>query len=392
MIRVFSVLFTTLLPIFILWAEAHKLPGRGTPAPFSDFTNNAVFWPPSSYPSWRTLYARTLQLPDESLLITWEDYPPEPLYFPIYRSKDGGATWSEYSRVYDQVNGWGLRYQPFLYSLPQRFGDYPKGTILIAGPSTPANLSGVYIDVYASRTNGRTWEFVSHIAHGGLEVAANGDKAIWEPFFMVYNNELICYYSDQRDPKHGQKLVHTTTKDLKKWTDPIDDVALDTYTERPGMTTVAHIESTNKYIMTFEYGGGPVNGNMSTYDYPVFYKVADSPLEFGKAGMLPIISNDGSQTIPIGSPYVLWTPKPYGKHGEGVLMMNAASSGKLFINDDSAGVDGWRMVDVGQQKAYSRSLRIIDVLGKRKLLLGNGGNMTDIELNHVQVGVVEIPS
>lgn len=52
---------------------------------------------------------------------------------PIYKSVDGGATWSNFSAVKDTQNGWGMRFQPFLYTLPTDFGGYARGTILAAG-------------------------------------------------------------------------------------------------------------------------------------------------------------------------------------------------------------------------------------------------------------------
>jgi hypothetical protein len=39
-----------------------------------DFTNNLVFSPPANYTSWKTLYGRSAQLADGSLLVTWEEY------------------------------------------------------------------------------------------------------------------------------------------------------------------------------------------------------------------------------------------------------------------------------------------------------------------------------
>lgn len=117
------------------------------PSPWSHYTKNGVFYPSQDATSWRTLYARTLQLPDQSLLLSWEDYDPNVklTYWPIYKSTDGGASFKELSRVQDQVNGWGNWYQPFLYELPQDFGGYAKGTILLSGVSTPRNLSEVSI-------------------------------------------------------------------------------------------------------------------------------------------------------------------------------------------------------------------------------------------------------
>ena len=41
----------------------------------------------------------------------------------------------------------------------------------------------------------------------------------------MYNDELICYYSDQRDPAHGQKLVHQVSSDLQNWGPVVTDEA-----------------------------------------------------------------------------------------------------------------------------------------------------------------------
>lgn len=96
------------------------------------------------------------------------------VYFPIYRSDDSGKTWKEISRVQDTVNGWGMRYQPFLYVLPEAMGGFPVGTILCAGNSIPTNLSNTQIDLYASVDKGHSWNFVSHVAAGGEAIPDNG--------------------------------------------------------------------------------------------------------------------------------------------------------------------------------------------------------------------------
>lgn len=117
-----------------------------------------LFQPPDNYTDPRTLYARTVELSGGKLLATWENYSPEPppVWFPIYESTDFGQSWTEISRVQDQVYGFGLRYQPFLYELPQAFGDYPAGTVLLSGSAIPTNLSETNIELYASRDQGVT--------------------------------------------------------------------------------------------------------------------------------------------------------------------------------------------------------------------------------------------
>ena len=120
-------------------------------------TNVTIFTPPRNYTDPRTLYARTVLLEDNTLLLTWENYLPNNdsfPYMPIYQSLDLGATWTERSRVYDQVNGWGLRYQPFLYELPQAVGNWSAGTVLLAANSIPKDLSQTQIDLYASMDKG----------------------------------------------------------------------------------------------------------------------------------------------------------------------------------------------------------------------------------------------
>ena len=80
------------------------------------------------------------------------------------------------------------------------------------------------IDLYKSNDAGRNWTYVSTIAEG--KAAYPGNDPVWEPFLMVANNKLICYYSDERDTAHSQKLVHQTTTDGINWSSVVNDVAL----------------------------------------------------------------------------------------------------------------------------------------------------------------------
>lgn len=119
---------------------------------------------------------------------------------------------------------------------------------------------------------------------------------------MYYKGQIILYYSDQRDPAYGQKLLHTTSRDLVHWSADVDDVVSPRYTDRPGMTTVALLPN-GKYIMTYEYGGGPTVVGTG-YRFPVNYRISDNPLKFNKSVSIPIYTNDKIQ--PFGSPCVVW--------------------------------------------------------------------------------------
>lgn len=341
-------------------------------------SRRVIFTPPSDYSDPRVLYARSAQFADGSLLATWENYSPEPplVYFPIYRSGDGGQTWKEISRVQDTQQKWGLRYQPFLYILPEAIAGFKAGTVLLSGSSIPTDLSKTQIELYASRDKGVTWEFVSHIAAGGEARPNNGLTPVWEPFLMLHKKTLIAYYSDQRDnATHGQKMVHQTSSDLKHWGPVIDDVAYPTYSERPGMPTIAKLPN-GKFLMTYEYGGG------NPYAFPVYYKIVSDPEKFGAATGIPLKPTNGS--TPTGSPYVVWSSVG-GKNG--TIIASAHSSTAVYINK-ALGEGPWVKVDTPAAGAYTRHLRVLK--DPTKLLIMGGGQLPPSTSNVVEATVVDI--
>ncbi|KAF1846204.1 glycoside hydrolase family 93 protein [Cucurbitaria berberidis CBS 394.84] len=346
------------------------------------FSRRVIFTPPSNYLDPRVLYARSAQFADGSLLATWENYSPEPpkVYFPIYRSTDGGLNWKEISRVQDTEQKWGLRYQPDLYILPEDFAGFKAGTVLLSGSSIPTDLSKTQIELYASTDKGVSWKFISHIAAGGEARPNNGLTPVWEPFLMLYKQKLICYYSDQRDnATHGQKMVHQTTTDLKKWGKVIDDVAYPKYTDRPGMPTVALLPN-GKYIMTYEYGGGPAI--TTSYQFPVYFKISADPEKFGPVTGVVLKASDG--TIPTGSPYVVWSPVG-GKNG--TIIVSSSSATEVFINR-ALGEGPWKKVDTPETASYTRHLRVLN--DPTKLLILGGGKLPPSTTNKVQLSVVDI--
>ncbi len=103
-------------------------------------------------------------------------------YFPVFKSKDGGASWEWLSDITDQVNGWGFPAQPALAELTEPLGGFDAGTILASGNSWSGN--GTRIDLYASTDGAKSWKFVSHIAEGGAPNTTNGATPVWEPYLM----------------------------------------------------------------------------------------------------------------------------------------------------------------------------------------------------------------
>ncbi|KAI5303009.1 hypothetical protein KEM55_000770, partial [Ascosphaera atra] len=195
-----------------------------------------------------------------------------------------------------------MRYQPQLYQLSRKIGRWPKGTVLCAGNSLPADLSQTRIDVYASTDGGKNWEFVSHVAHGGVGLPNNGETPVWEPHFLLHQNKVILYYADQRqNDTFGQKLSHQTSIDLEHWTDPEDDVAEDVYTDRPGMPSTALLP-TGEYVYMYEWGSFFGTEN---YSFPLTYRIHRNPTKFLEAEPIKLTLPDG--TKPVSAPYVAWS-------------------------------------------------------------------------------------
>lgn len=150
-----------------------------TAQPWGYFTNNTIYQ--TTGPESIT-YPRFVELEDGTIIATASLSGHTPGYFPIFESKDGGATWEYISDLRDQVNGWGMSAQPALTELTEPMAGYEAGTILGTGNSWSNN--GTRIDLYASTDKARTWKFVSHIASGGRPNTTNGATPIWEPYLL----------------------------------------------------------------------------------------------------------------------------------------------------------------------------------------------------------------
>ena len=197
----------------------------------------------------------------------------------------------------------------------------------------------------------------------------------------LYKDQLILYYSDQRDPKHGQKLVHQTTGDLKAWDEPVDDVAHDNYRHRPGMTTVTRLPN-GKYLMTYEWGGGP---GLSGFKFPVYYRISDDPLKFNDSPDQPIVA---SGLRPEGSPYVTWSSVG-GENGS--IIASSGTNKQIFVNRALGDTSKWTSYNVPEPVSYTRHLRVLDKDPASLLIMG-GGHLPPSTTNRVTISVVDLKS
>jgi hypothetical protein len=349
---------------------------------------------------------------------------------PMYKSDDNGTTWQYLTDVkapaYASSNSAYSKYvsnwtNPYLYVLPQAVGNLASGTLMMATvtsgddynyldqkaanssytPTHDGDRSNTAIALYASTDSGATWNVVNIITTGtwsnGLSYPAtentyHQNDPVWEPYLMVYNNQLVAYYSDENDytgydsttgvptvdpnnattPDAGtQILAHRTWDGVSSsWSSPVVDVSGTTVTNssgyseigggRPGMTNVVQT-SDGKWMMTFEYWGGGDN---------VRYKIASDPLHFfsvgGTAGtgVTSLSVTSGSSALSRGgSPVLLRLPN-------GRIVFNAAGSGDVWTNAGGSSTGAWTQQHTTMSSAYSRSLTYIPGTGRVEIVGG----------------------
>ncbi len=220
--------------------------------------------------------------------------------YPIYRSCDNGKTWEVITRITDTLTGASSEWNPTLFELSMPCGDYPAGTIILAACSVdPEHKKESHIRLYFSPDGGYTFD-------QGVTVASAGglDNGVWEPFLsQLDDGSLVCFYSDNSDPKHSQKIVYKQSKDAENWEDTVTVVASDIFEERPGMPVVTRIAD-GSYFMVYEIvDKDGVDGN------PVYFKRSADGLDWGDASFIgeELISKNGKKALG-SAPYCAWTP------------------------------------------------------------------------------------
>ena len=315
---------------------------------------SVMYTPPSGAPAPGALYARAMQASNGKMYATFEQYTTGVSVFPIYESTNNGQDWTKVGEVADTHKGVGMRWEPQLYELPQAIGDMAAGTLLCAGLVLPYDRSFCEIDLYMSTDSGRNWTYVSTIAEG--KVATPGDDPVWEPFLLVANDKLICYYSDERDSAYSQKLVHQTTTDGVNWSSVVDDVAIGGG-QRPGMSVVAQM-SNGSYIMTYEIIGNPSGA---------YYKISSNPESWDAANAGTVFDANGSG--------------PYCVNMNGTLILSSGGNNNLYTNTNN-GEGAWSQINSVIGACYSRA--IVPLSNGRLFVIGAGWNGSS--LNNVTYG------
>ena len=182
----------------------------------------------------------------------------------VSKSIDGGKTWALVGEAYETFDtSIEACWNPHLFELPEDFGAFKKGTLLLAGCSIDSAQSRKsHLPVWYSTDLGATWTQISVIDEGG------GDEyGVWEPYLFWDNGYLYCFYSDDSGEKHDQSVVYKRTKDGIVWSDYTEVVAAEKFEYRPGMGIVTKMGN-GKYFIVYEIFGD-WNG------CPIYYKTTD---------------------------------------------------------------------------------------------------------------------
>lgn len=204
---------------------------------------------------------------------------------------------------------------------------------------------------------------------------------MWEPHIQTYDGEIVFYYSDQREPEGqnntlGQKMVHQTSSDLINWGPVVDDIRYDNNDWRPGMPIVSKLPDGN-WIMTYEFYGAV------EASFAVYYRISNSPLTFDAQQGIPLLPADG--TIPVGSPYNVWTPAG-GENG--TIVVSDGTHTPLYINKALGDPDAWTTLETPAGTSYTRSLLVLPN-DPSKIMIVAGGVLGG-EDNSVLVTIIDV--
>jgi hypothetical protein len=147
------------------------------------------------------------------------------------------------------------------------------------------------------------------------------------------------------------------------------------------MTTVTLLPN-GKYLMTYEFGGGPTVVGTS-YQFPVYYRINSNPLDFNNSVGYPLITDGGIQ--PYGSPYVTWSPVG-GVNG--TIIASCGTRTEVFVNQALGDVNAWKAVATPEKVSYTRHLRVLS--NPNHLLIMGGGHLPVATDNKITLSVIDL--
>jgi hypothetical protein len=229
--------------------------------------------------------------------------------FPIYRSTDGGVTWtgSPMGTVTDTVHGWDLD-GPALFELPSAQGNLAAGTLIASGTAwNRQDFTQQAIEVFTSTDHGVTWSYRSSCTSESAMANTTG-HGIWEPNFAIAGNgNLVCYFSDERPSvnNYNQVLAHVASTDGgATWGSEVYDVAVQDNVQRPGMTTVIKLPN-GQYGLTYEDCKAGFDPDQAC---SVYFKTSADGLNWSPISGLGALVQTSDGRHFLHTPSIAWSP------------------------------------------------------------------------------------
>lgn len=240
---------------------------------------------------------------------------------PVYRSTNGGTSWSQVSEIRSNTAGWDIE-APTLFEVPRATGGLNAGDVLAAGTAwKKGDYTSQKVEVFKSTNGGTSWQYLSNCTQtSGLP--NSWGHGIWEPSFVVAaNGTLACYISDERPANsttNNQKIGHyTSTNGGASWSTTIqDDVVFPAdATARPGMQTFAKLPD-GRFVMSYELCR---DGTNADHACEVYVKFSVDGLSWGAAGDRGTLVQTTDQRELLHTPYISWAA---GGGPNGTLMLS----------------------------------------------------------------------
>ena len=221
----------------------------------------------------------------------------------IMESRDGGKNWDVIARPEETVDTrlWAGQ-MAHIYELPAQVGNLPAGTLIYAANAVNYEYKS-HIGVWRSFDCGKTWKEISIVASaGGL------GEGVWEPvmFYEESDGYLYCFYSDDSDPDHDQKIVYKRSKNGVRWEKAVEVFASENPADRPGMPVITKMGN-GEYFLVYEYCNSWMG---DVQDCFIYYKTTKDITNWNSSDPGTRISAkvNGNDYTMASSPCCVWTP------------------------------------------------------------------------------------
>ncbi|WP_423919731.1 ricin-type beta-trefoil lectin domain protein [Frigoribacterium sp. 2-23] len=273
---------------------------------------------------------------------------------PVYRSTNGGASWSALSEIRSATSGWDIE-APTLFEVPRTITGLNAGDILAAGTAwKKGDYTTQKIEVFKSTNGGASWQFLSNCTQtSGLP--NSWGHGIWEPSFLISSSgNLQCFISDERPANsatNNQKIGHYTSTDGgHTWGSTMtnDVIFPNDASARPGMQTFAPLPD-GRVAMSYELCR---DGTNADHACEVYIKFSSDGANWGAAGDRGTLVRTSDSRELLHTPYISWSA---GGGANGTLMISGqrvvagptgnktvlAESGTVLFANKNLGSGDW---------------------------------------------------